>query len=83
VTDAERVEVDAALERLGHAWLPAKGDRIVLRPTGSVVSWSGRASGDVAVIGGCVVVGLERVWGSAAPDDVTMHDLACIFPEAT
>jgi hypothetical protein len=80
VNDAERVEVDAALERHGQTWLPAKGDRIVLRPTGSVVSWSGRASGDTTVVGGRVMVGLERVWG-AAHHDVTMHDLECIFPE--
>lgn len=80
MTEAEAVAIDAELERRGATWLPAKGQRIKLQPTGSAMTWSGEASGDVAIIGGVLMVGLLRRWGDHPPT-VTMHDLACIFPE--
>ena len=67
------VEVDAALAPDGQTWIPAEGGSIRLRPTGSAVVWGGYASGDVAVFGGAVHVGLRHSNG-----DVTMHNLACI-----
>lgn len=75
--EAKRVSVDEALERNGQTWLPAKGQRVVLRGTGSVVLWSGVATGEAVVISGLVYVGIAHQWGER--EDVLMHDLFCVF----